>query len=225
MAALQASGAAAIVPDETLVLPGDDLGPIDGAECGAGVYASGECVRASLAGRVTRGPGGLVAVARDARGPRGGGGGAPEVGAFVLARVTRITTLTAHADVLLVGDAPPAGGGAWSGVVKKEYVAGAGVEVDKLRIDECFRPGDVIRAEVVSLGDKRSLYLSTARDECGVVAAVADISRLPLRPVDARWMVEPASGARELRKVAVLPTHLLGTKGAAAAAVSAAMQG
>ena len=36
---------------------------------------------------------------------------------------------------------------------------------------ECFRPGDVVRAEVLSLGDARSYYLSTAEPELGVVRA------------------------------------------------------
>ena len=35
----------------------------------------------------------------------------------------------------------------------------------------CFRPGDIVRAVVVSLGDARSYYLSTASNECGVVYA------------------------------------------------------
>ena len=44
-------------------------------------------------------------------------------------------------------------------------------EVDKLDIYDCFRPGDVIKAEVVSLGDARSYFLSTAKNELGVVYA------------------------------------------------------
>jgi hypothetical protein len=36
---------------------------------------------------------------------------------------------------------------------------------------ECFRPGDVVRAEVLSLGDSRSFYLTTAKNELGVVYA------------------------------------------------------
>ena len=44
-------------------------------------------------------------------------------------------------------------------------------EVDKLDIYDCFRPGDVIKAEVVSLGDARSYFLSTAKNELGVVNA------------------------------------------------------
>ena len=34
-----------------------------------------------------------------------------------------------------------------------------------------FRPGDLVRAQVVSLGDSRSYFLSTAGNDCGVVYA------------------------------------------------------
>ncbi len=36
---------------------------------------------------------------------------------------------------------------------------------------DCFRPGDVVRCEVLSLGDARSYYLTTAKNELGVVYA------------------------------------------------------
>ena len=38
-------------------------------------------------------------------------------------------------------------------------------------LSQCFRPGDVVRASVLSLGDARSYYLSTAENELGVVYA------------------------------------------------------
>lgn len=36
---------------------------------------------------------------------------------------------------------------------------------------DCFRPGDIVRAEVLSLGDSRSYYLSTSKNHLGVVYA------------------------------------------------------
>jgi hypothetical protein len=36
---------------------------------------------------------------------------------------------------------------------------------------DCFRPGDVVRAQVLSLGDARSYYLTTADNSLGVVHA------------------------------------------------------
>ena len=44
-------------------------------------------------------------------------------------------------------------------------------EIDKVVIYDCFRPGDIVRAEVLSLGDARSYYLTTAKNELGVVYA------------------------------------------------------
>lgn len=47
------------------------------------------------------------------------------------------------------------------------------VEKDKVKIYNSFRPGDIVRAEVISLGDARSYYLSTAKNELGVIFATS----------------------------------------------------
>lgn len=44
----------------------------------------------------------------------------------------------------------------------------AGGQVDKVEVFKCFRPGDIVRARVISLGDARQYYLSTAENELGV---------------------------------------------------------
>lgn len=41
----------------------------------------------------------------------------------------------------------------------------------QVKIEASFRPGDVVRAEVLSLGDARSYHLTTAKNELGVVYA------------------------------------------------------
>lgn len=41
----------------------------------------------------------------------------------------------------------------------------------QVELHSCFRPGDLVRAEVIGLGDARSYYLSTAKNELGVVSA------------------------------------------------------
>lgn len=46
-------------------------------------------------------------------------------------------------------------------------------EKDKVKIYNSFRPGDVVRAEVISLGDARSYMLSTAKNELGVIFATS----------------------------------------------------
>ena len=88
-------------------------------------------------------------------------------------------------------------------VLRREHVRES--EVDKVVIDECFRPGDLVQALVASLGDARSLFLSTVRAEHGVVWARAEATGNVMRAVSAGELEDAATGARERRKVAVLP--------------------
>lgn len=46
-------------------------------------------------------------------------------------------------------------------------------EKDKVRIYTSFRPGDVVRAQVISLGDQSNYYLTTASNSLGVVMATS----------------------------------------------------
>lgn len=48
-------------------------------------------------------------------------------------------------------------------------------EKDTVQIHKSFRPGDIVRAVVISLGDAQSYYLSTARDDLGVILAVSSM--------------------------------------------------
>jgi exosome complex component CSL4 len=74
-------------------------------------------------------------------------------------------------------------------------------EVDKLSIEECFLPGDVIRAILISLGDTRQYYLSTAAAEFGVVEARSMDGNLMI-PVSWNCMRDPVTGKEEKRKSA-----------------------
>lgn len=71
------------------------------------------------------------------------------------------------------------------------------------KMSECFRLGDLVRAEVLSLGDARSYYLTTAaRNELGVVSARSERTGEELVPVSWREMRDPTTGEVERRKVA-----------------------
>ena len=74
-------------------------------------------------------------------------------------------------------------------------------EIDKVKVAESFRTGDVVRAVVISLGDERSYYCSTARNEYGVVMACSE-GGTQMVPVSWREFAELETGAREARKVA-----------------------
>lgn len=78
-----------------------------------------------------------------------------------------------------------------------------------------YRPGDVIRAQVLSLGDARAFYLSTAKNELGVVVAMGR-GGVPMVPLSWEVMQCPVTGAKEFRKVAKAGT-VAGEDAAAAA--------
>jgi exosome complex RNA-binding protein Csl4 len=103
----------------------------------------------------------------------------PQPGATVLARVSRVTPRLASCDILCVAGA--ATEQAFSGIIRQQDVRAT--EIDKVLLHECFRPGDVVRAEVLSLGDARSYYLTTARNELGVVHARSAAAGEPLVPL------------------------------------------
>lgn len=90
-----------------------------------------------------------------------------DVGDKVMCRVIRISMHQSNVEIISVGDCPleqfP------KGIIRREDVRIN--EVEKLVMHECFRPGDIVRAVIVSLGDSRQYYLSTSEAELGVVYA------------------------------------------------------
>lgn len=68
-----------------------------------------------------------------------------------------------------------------------------------------FRVGDIVRGQVISLGDREGYYISTAGDKFGVLLAKSERG-LPLVPINWREMVEvggeDGDPAVERRKVA-----------------------
>jgi exosome complex component CSL4 len=70
----------------------------------------------------------------------------PEVGSTVLCRVTRIQPRQASVAILVVGETVL--DGEWQGLIRVQDVRAT--EKDKVKIFESFRPGDIVRAIVVS---------------------------------------------------------------------------
>ena len=68
---------------------------------------------------------------------------------------------------------------------------------------ESFRPNDIIKARVISLGDSsRSLYLSTASEDLGVLVAKNETTNELMLPFDWTSMIDVQNGVQEKRKVA-----------------------
>ncbi|KAL7268062.1 exosome 3'-_5 exonuclease subunit ski4 (Csl4) [Rhizina undulata] len=121
----------------------------------------------------------------------------PEVGATVLARVTRINPRLATVAIFVIGETVCEE--EFQGVIRVQDVRAT--EKDKVRIFSSFRPGDIVRAQVISLGDQSNYYLSTASNSLGVVVAHSESGDL-LHPLNWRQMASSRTGVIEERKVA-----------------------
>eukprot|EP01083_Nonionella_stella_P132966 404310_1 len=87
-----------------------------------------------------------------------------------------------------------------SGIIRKEDVRIGATE--EIQILESFRPGDVLVAKIISLGDSRRYYLSTAENELGVIRAVCSTSGEVMAPISWKEMQCPKTNAKEPRKCA-----------------------
>eukprot|EP00747_Dinoflagellata_sp_TGD_P164765 gnl/TRDRNA2_/TRDRNA2_185139_c0_seq1.p1 gnl/TRDRNA2_/TRDRNA2_185139_c0~~gnl/TRDRNA2_/TRDRNA2_185139_c0_seq1.p1 ORF type:complete len:193 (+),score=40.66 gnl/TRDRNA2_/TRDRNA2_185139_c0_seq1:118-696(+) len=177
------------------VAPGQRLGDTDEVLAGKGTYAEGGHIYASVSGELTQSDDSTMEVV-----PNGSESGRclPEVGSTVVARVLRMTKERADCRVVAVGDVPL--DEKFHGVIRKQDIRF--FEVDKLEIQDAFRVGDFVRAQVLSLGDARSYVLSTAlSDHLGVVLARSAAGGL-LEPISWNYMRCPKTGGKEKRKVA-----------------------
>ena len=92
-------------------------------------------------------------------------------------------------------------------MIRKEDVRAT--EKDRVELYKCFRPGDIVLARVISLGDAGGGYLlTTAENSLGVVIAKSEAGSIMV-PVSWTEMQCPSSYTVEERKVAkVIPEHL-----------------
>ncbi|KAL1961693.1 hypothetical protein VTN77DRAFT_1331 [Rasamsonia byssochlamydoides] len=148
----------------------------------------------------------------------------PAVDSIVLARVTRVQKRQATVSILVVLDdassqtasdndniaailtsaANPENQNTsdelrFQALIRKEDVRA--VEKDRVVMEEMFRVGDIVRGSVISLGDQSFYYLTTARNDLGVVMARSEAGNM-MFPVSWREMRDPVTGVGEPRKVA-----------------------
>mmetsp|Transcript_21427 Transcript_21427/g.58869 ORF Transcript_21427/g.58869 Transcript_21427/m.58869 type:complete len:186 (+) Transcript_21427:3-560(+) len=177
------------------VMPGDLICKRSAtSEMGAGTYILDDSIYSSLIGFVNV-DGKHVSVSRKCA--RDLCPVVPTVNSIVLAKITSINARMARAQVLSVGTESVME--PFPAIIRAQDIR---IEnSDTLQVSKCFRPGDVIRAAVISLGDSRSFYLSTARAELGVVYASSE--GMPMVVVDAERMRCQKSKVVQPRKVAI----------------------
>ena len=182
------------------VVPGYYLGSTAQFSQGPGAYEKGSGIFSELVGEVQIGAAKSGDGAKPAMSVLGkySLGTIPSVGSIVITRVLNISERQAKVSILSVGNRllqEPL-----SGVVRKEDVRA--VEKDSVDVFASFRPGDIVRARVVSLGESHSHYgLSTDRNELGVIMATSERG-YPMGPVSWTEMQCSQTGTRETRKVA-----------------------
>lgn len=185
----------------SIVLPGQVLGPVASNNVGEGTHVYGSNLCASLAGQIMTEP----STTKISKIPtlsirRTTGTLLPEVGMAVLGKITRTNPRQATISILALGDS---GGGVLKeplpGLIRQQDIRAT--EIDKVKVTESFRVGDVVRAKVISLGDERSYYLSTAKNELGVVLATSEMGNT-MFPISWREFEDSVTGVREARKVA-----------------------
>ena len=121
----------------------------------------------------------------------------PAVGDVVTVRVMRIQPRLATVDILCVGES--ALREACTGLIRREDVRPIGGE--PVEVYRSFRPGDIVLARVLSLGDARAYYLTSSEPELGVVLARSSEGAI-MTPVSWKEMECPQTKAREPRKCA-----------------------
>ncbi|KAJ2554848.1 hypothetical protein EV175_002456 [Coemansia sp. RSA 1933] len=200
-----ADTAAAVV-----VTPGRRLGLTQEYESGSGTYARNGMIYASILGERkiqeasttdTKDSPAKPTVYVERRNTKYA---IPVIGSEVLARVVRINPRAASVAIMMVDSAPCQE--EFQGIVRVQDIRAT--EKDLVQMIASFLPGDIIRAEIISLGDQRSYYLSTTKNEHGVVFAQSEAGN-SMVPISWEEMQDPKTSAVEKRKCAKPPSWYL----------------
>lgn len=185
-----------------IVTPGESVGHADAHVCGSGVFEEKGVLYASLVGQVEEIPDSKERAMPALRVSPGTNGGAqtavlPKIGAMVTARVMKVTPRAAHTELLVMDGRPL--GSLFKGTIRQQDVRKT--ETDKVEIYKCFAPGDLVRARVLSLGDRHAYFITTADNILGVIEAMSAVG-VPMIPINWTEMQCPRTKTKEFRKVA-----------------------
>jgi exosome complex component CSL4 len=189
------------------VIPGDRIGSVSQVFPGVGTYAKGGHVYASLLGQVYLNPSADSALGETrseftvsivTRKPLA----SSQIilsGQIVLGRVQRVTAPQAVLEILAIEGVGTVESKSEGTIAREECVkSGAAAR----EVHDCFQPGDLVLARVLSLGDSRRYFLTTAESELGVIHAICHSSGKPMIPYTWKEMQCPDSNVREPRKCA-----------------------
>ncbi|KAL0209475.1 hypothetical protein RCL1_008313 [Eukaryota sp. TZLM3-RCL] len=121
----------------------------------------------------------------------------PKVNDIVFAQVLRVNRRSAN--VLILGNQTGVYPDKFPAILRQRDVRS--FNPDAVDMYKSFRPGDVIVARVLSIGDTRAYYLTTDGDEFGVTFALSEAGHV-LIPISWEQMQCSETNKLEERKVA-----------------------
>ncbi|KRX07757.1 Nucleic acid-binding, OB-fold [Pseudocohnilembus persalinus] len=121
-----------------------------------------------------------------------------QLGQVVIGKIIRLKEDLCHLKIMMIEDQPI--NSYLEGVIRKQNVRES--EVDKLEMQNCFIPGDIVKAKIISLGDSTKVFLSTVGDDLGVLFAKDQEMGQLMLPYSWNQMISLQTGLKEERKVA-----------------------
>jgi len=182
---------------QSVVVPGDDISFSDNKLPGQGVFQRGS----NLIGSILYG---IPQVSENVVLTKGLLGKSsynaiPSIGSVVIARVLSLAGTHVTCEVVMSGNQQMLT--PFHAVIRREHIRES--EIDKIKMEDMFRPGDLVQAVVASLGDSRSLFLSTVSTNHGVIFARSIDGNVMIHDSPGE-MLDRQTGLREKRKNALI---------------------
>ncbi|PLW06816.1 hypothetical protein PCANC_28315 [Puccinia coronata f. sp. avenae] len=183
-----------VIPGQELIVS-DESQPSATYQCGPGTFERQGKIYASIAGRPVRNAG-TISVECSSRCTK-----VPIVGTTVIGMITKVSKPQAHVSIMMVDDLPLPIGQEFQGAIRSQDVRQ--VDKDKVIMWDCYRPGDIVRAEVISLPTSSMGYLlATFRNHLGVLFAQHSQTGNRMTAISWKEMKDVETGETENRKVA-----------------------
>jgi exosome complex component CSL4 len=208
------------------VVPGDRLGNIRQCAPGAGTYVKGGNIYASLVGTLALQEATATTemdttTDADTEAEESSSSSMPytcvveqtsakqpashqvlRVGQLVLGRIVRVTPQNVIVEICVAEHVGTLSSFPEGAIRLEDVRTLSATEAASFSLEQAFQPGDLVVSRVISIGDSRRYFMSTAETELGVVRAKSTSSGAVMIPVSWKEMECPETGAREPRKVA-----------------------
>lgn len=196
---------------DTRVVPGDRLGSLRQLQPGIGTYARGGHVYASAVGTLQQRRNNV-----DQEQQKAVVSILPikplvssqvlRVGQMILGRIQRVVLQEAVVEIIAAEGIGPVPQHAVEGQIRREDIRVGATE--EIQVHDAFRPGDIVVAKIIAMGDTRRYTLSTAETELGVIRALSKETGKPLVAVSWKEMECVDTKVKEPRKCAKTPKNL-----------------